>query len=298
MLLNLARVCGCSWMLAVGLAFASGACVSPDTFNRDGSVDEGTGGTVGGGTGGTSGPGSGGAPGAAGSNGTGGHVGGAGGTTTTVGVGGHTGFGGSIVGPTANFMEDFESPGIADRWFWDSDTGSMLNPSSTSCGQWAVATDGATTNHMFSQSEACSGPSWAAAGNSGWTDMRLQARVMFPPGSTTSSPRIMIGVRFASDRDQIYIEYTMDGKLKIRQKIAAGGAPSDTSNTTKVAVPVGQWVTVGLSVSGSTINAYLGDDRTAPPVITATAVGLPAGGIAIGTTAGTASFDDVLVTPP
>jgi hypothetical protein len=108
----------------------------------------------------------------------------------------------------------------------------------------------------------------------------------------------MIGVRFGSDRDQIYIEYTNDGKLKIRQKVAAGGAPSDVSNTTKVAVPAGQWVTVGLSVSGSTINAYLGTDRTAPPVITATAVGLPAGGIAIGTTGGPASFDDVLVTPP
>jgi hypothetical protein len=173
----------------------------------------------------------------------------------------------------------------------------VLNPSSTSCGQWAVVADGATANHMFSQAEACSGPSWAAAGNSGWTDMRLQARVMFPVGSTTTT-RIMIGVRFGSDRDQIYIEYTNDGKLKIRQKVAAGGAPSDVSNTTKVAVPAGQWVTVGLSVSGSTINAYLGTDRTAPPVITATAVGLPAGGIAIGTTGGPASFDDVLVTPP
>jgi hypothetical protein len=127
--------------------------------------------------------------------------------------------------------------------------------------------------------------------------MRLQARVMFPAGSTTTT-RIMIGVRFGSDRDQIYIEYTNDGKLKIRQKVAAGGSPSDVSNTTKVPVPAGQWVTVGLSVSGSTINAYLGTDRTAPPVITATAVGLPSGGIAIGTTGGPASFDDVLVTPP
>ncbi len=298
MLMRYARACGCAGILALGLALAGGACVSPDTFVRDN--DAGTGAGVGGATQGSGGNGpsgnGGSSTGTAGSNGTGGHTtAGAGGTTG--GVGGHTGSGGSIVGPTSNFMEDFESPGIADRWFWDSDTGSVLNPSSTSCGQWAVAADGATTNHMFSQAEACSGPSWAAAGNSGWTDMRLQARVMFPVGSTTST-RIMIGVRFASDRDQIYIEYTNDGKLKIRQKVAAGGAPSDTSNTTKVAVPAGQWVTVGLSVSGSTINAYLGADRTAPPVITATAVGLPAGGIAIGTTGGAASFDDVLVTPP
>jgi hypothetical protein len=285
-------------VLAAGLALAGAACVSPDVFSRDG------GDPIGGGEGGAPGPGAGGGPanGSGGSSGAGGHVVTGSGGTTVTGAGGRVGSGGSTgsggLGMAANYSDNFEIGDVADRYFWDSPTSTRLNPSSTpGCGDWAVVADGTTTNHMFSQRAVCSGPSWAAGGNGAWTDMRLQAKVQFPAGATTST-RIMLGVRFGSDRDQIYIEYTNDGKLKIRQKIAAGGAPSDTSISTKVTVPSGQWVTVALSVSGNTINAYLGEDRAAPPVITATAVGLPTGGIAFGTTGGPASFDDILVTPP
>jgi hypothetical protein len=289
-------------VLAAGLALAGGACVSPDVFDRDGGDQPGG---EGGGPAAGGGPGSGGSgSGSAGNNGAGGHITtGAGGTVVTgaggrTGTAGATGSGGTIViGPTANLTDGFETGNVADRYFWDSPTSTSLDPSGTPCGDWAVVPDGSTTNHMFSQRATCSGPSWAAGGNSTWTNMRLQAKVQFPTGATTTT-RIMLGVRFGSDRDQLYIEYTNDGKLKIRQKIAAGGAPSDVSNSTKVPVPSGQWVTVGLSVSGTTINAYLGEDRTAPPVVTATAGPLTVGGIAFGTTGGPASFDDILVTPP
>ena len=64
-----------------------------------------------------------------------------------------------------------------------------------------------------------------------------------------------------------------------------------------VPVPAGTWSTIGLSIKGSTINAYIGTDPTAAPVVTGTATGQTAGGIAIGIADGTASFDDVLVTP-
>jgi hypothetical protein len=299
-------------MLAGSLALASVACVSPDVFLRD--AGDQPGGEGGGpGTGGGIGSGSGGSSGSAGSNGAGGK--------TTTGTGGHvttgaggsvvTGAGGSVVTGSGGrpgtagasggvlFMDGFETGTVGDRYFWDAPNMTNLNPSSTPCGDWAVVLDGTTTNHMFSQRATCSGPSWAAGGDSGWADMRIQAKVKFPAGSTTST-RIMLGVRFASDRDQLYIEYTNDGKLKIRQKVAAGGAPSDVSNTTKVAVTNDTWVTVGLSVSGSTINAYLGADPSAPPVITAVAAStaMPKGGIAFGTTGGPASFDDILVTTP
>jgi hypothetical protein len=294
-------------LLAAGVALAGVACVSPDTFTRDGGDQPGgEGGGPGPGAGGGPANGSGGSNGGAGSNGAGGRVvSGAGGTVVTgsggrTGSGGTTGSGGStVVGPTPNLMDDFESGNVADRYFWDSPTSTVLNPSGTPCGDWAVVLDGSTTNHMFSQRATCSGPSWAAGGNTTWTNMRIQAKVKFPAGATPTT-RIMLGVRFASDRDQLYIEYTNDGKLKIRQKIGAGGAPSDVSNTTKVAVTNDTWVTVGLSVSGSTINAYLGADPTAPPVITATAAStaMPMGGIAFGTTGGPASFDDILVTAP
>lgn len=297
-------------LLAVGLALAGAACVSPDTFTRDG------GDQPPGGEGGGPGQGAGGGPanGSGGSNGAGGHViTGAGGTVVT-GAGGRvtTGTGGAVVTGTGGrtgtagasggvlLMDGFETGNVADRYFWDGPNMTMLNPSSTPCGAWAVAADDSNAaNHMFSQNAVCSGPSWAAGGDGGWTNMRIQAKVKFPTGATTTT-RIMLGVRFGSDRDQLYIEYTNDGKLKIRQKIGAGGAPSDVSNTTKVAVTNDTWVTVGLSVSGSTINAYLGADPTAPPVITATAAStaMTMGGIGFGTTGGPASFDDILVTAP
>lgn len=297
-------------LLVAGLALAGVACVNPDSFVRDGGDQPPTG------EGGGPGPGAGGGPasGSGGSNGAGGHVtsgaggaavSGAGGRTTTgaggavvTGSGGRTGTAGASGGVL--LMDGFETGNVADRYFWDSPTMTNLNPSGTPCGDWAVVADDINAaNHMFSQRAVCSGPSWAAGGDGGWTNMRIQAKVKFPTGATTTT-RIMLGVRFSSDRDQLYIEYTNDGKLKIRQKIAAGGAPSDVSNTTKVAVTNNTWVTVGLSVSGSTINAYLGSDPTAPPVITATAAStaMQMGGIAFGTTGGPASFDDILVTTP
>ncbi len=295
-------VCVSVSVLAAGLALVGAACVSPDVFYRDGGP-AGEGGAPGPGAGGSSVNGSGGSNGAAGSTGAGGNV--------VTGAGGHvvTGAGGTIVtsaggrtgtaGATGGvlLMDDFETGNVGDRYFWDGPGLTRLNPSGTPCGDWAVVADGTTTNHMFSQRAVCSGPSWAAGGDGGWTDMRIQAKVQFPAGATTTT-RIMLGVRFGSDRDQFYIEYTNDGKLKIRQKLSAGGAPSDVSNTTKVAVPSGQWVTIGLSVKGNTINAYLGADPTAPPVVTTTGVSLVMGGIAFGTTGGPASFDDIVVTAP
>jgi hypothetical protein len=284
-------------VLAAGLALATAACVSPDVFLRDAGDQTGSEGG-GSGTAGATGTGSGGS---SSGTGTGGHItSGAGGTIVAgtggrAGTAGATGSGGAtVIGPTANLMDGFETGDVNSRWLAPQ---SSDNPP---CGTWSVVADGAT-NHVYSQtSTACtsSNPSWAAGGNISWTDMRLQVRVRFD-SSASSSTKITIGVRYNDPKDIYFIEYTSDGKMKIRQR-SASSTSDVVSLASKMAVPVpnGTWSTIGLSIKGGTINAYLGTDPTAPPILTGTASGQTAGGIAIGVSAGTASFDDVLVTPP
>jgi hypothetical protein len=288
------------WVLAACLSLAGGACVSPDTFIRtDGGPGSGAGGeaVIGGGGG----PGAGGTVGAAGKTGTAGSPGVAGtsGSGGRIGTGGTPGTGGTVIGPTPNFMDDFEH---GDSWISDSPTNTALNPSSSPCGDWAVVTDPVVaTNHVFQQrTVACgsSNPSWSANGNVAWTDMRLQARVQFGADATTST-KITLGVRFVDDRTNYFIEYTNNGRIKIRSKTTSSTTDVNTL-ASNLAVPVaaGQWVTIALAVSGTTLNVYLGDNPSAPPVLTGTATVVSSGGIGLGVAQGTALFDDVLVTAP
>jgi hypothetical protein len=297
-----ARGCASVTVLAAGLALASAACVSPDVFLRDAGDQPGA---EGGGTGtaGATGAGSGGSGnGTAGSKGSGGHITtGAGGTVVTgsggrTGTAGATGTGGAVViGPTANYMDGFETGDVNQRWL------APQSSDSTPCGTWTVAADGAT-NHVYSQtSTACtsSNPSLAAGGNTSWTDMRLQVRVRFDSVPSTSGTKITIAVRYNDPKNMYFIEYTSDGKIKIRERTSSSTTDVNSlASKMAVPVPVGTWSTIGLGIKGSTINAYLGTDPTAAPVVTGTAAGQTAGGIAIGIADGTASFDDVLVTPP
>jgi hypothetical protein len=301
-------------ILATWLSVTSLACVSPNLVIRVDDSDAGTqagaggspGGISGGATGGkTTGSGSGGGGGGGGSPGTS-NMGAGGGVAVggRTGSAGTTGAGGTVIGPTANFMDNFETDHVELRWIWDAPNVTALRPSGDAasvCGDWAVVSDGTTTNHVFQQRSSCSGsnPSWAATGSTLWTDMRLQARVQFGAAATTSTI-ITLGVRFTDDRNQYYLQFSNDGKLKIRAKVEAGSASSDINDVSKMRVPVpaGQWVTIALAISGTTASVYLGDDPTAAPVLTGPVSGLSAGGIAIGVAGGPASFDDILVTPP
>ena len=299
-------VCASRWMLAACLSVAGVACVSPATFTgADGGPDSGdqpgggggpgSGVSSGGGTGGKTTPsGNGGstAIGAGGATGLGGRTG-SGGTTTGVA-------GNSVIGPTANFSDNFENGNIEMHWLAPQ-SNTVLSGTSTPCGTWGVAADGAT-NHVYEQSStACTGstPTWAGGGAVIWTDMRLQVKVRFGAGAT-SSTLITIAVRYNTPDTMYYIQYSNDGKIKIRTREPGGGGDVATiASKLQVPVPAGQWVTIGLSVAGTTLNAYLGEDRTAPAVLTGTTNGtFASGGIALGVAGGTASFDDVLVTPP
>ena len=131
--------------------------------------------------------------------------------------------------------------------------------------------------------------------------MRLQARVQFGAGATTST-KITLGVRFADDRSHIFLEYYTTGNMKLRVRDAASGSTTDLVTTpasvTRVPVTAGQWITLGLGISGSAVSAYLGTDRAAAPVLTATTSVPVQGGVGVGVGQGTALFDDILVTAP
>jgi hypothetical protein len=298
MRLSLASVSG-GWLVTTcALALSGAACVSPDTFARGDDAGAGAAGQSGAGSGGNgtaSGMGGSGQGGSGqGGSGQGGAKTGGGGMT---GAGGRTGMGGSgmggtvVVGPGANFTEDFENAAlVGSHWL------APQSNDSTPCGTWALVAEG--TNHIYQQSANCSNASFAAGGSTDWVDMRLQARVRFPTGSTATV--ISIAVRYNSPKDLYWIEYTNNGGMKIRTRTSTGSTTDVAVLTSAMRVPVpdGQWVTLGLGVSGTTVTAYLGDNRAAAPVLTATAAGQTKGGIAIGSSKGLASFDDVLVTPP
>jgi hypothetical protein len=306
---RLARAILIAGVSAAGLG-SGAACVSPDTFLRTDDGGAGTGGNMGVDSGGAPGVGGmavvspmGGRSGGAGQ--TGGLGGAAGGSLGgRPGLGGATGQGGAGGGVAANLSDDFESTTpITDRWIAPQ-SGDVDSATGIACGDWAVIPEGTTTNHIYAQrSTTCttSNPTWAAGGRTAWTDMRLQARVQFTTGSTSSSI-ITLGVRYKDPKDQYVLQYTMDGKIKVRARTMSSTTDLTTVPAANVKVPavIGQWVTLGLSVSGSTVNVYVGTDRTAPPVLTATSTtaGLDMGGVAIGVSNGTAAFDDILVTPP
>ncbi len=296
------------WLIAAAcLPMVAMACVSPDTFFREmdgGDLGGASGAAAGNGGGGTSGGGQGGGPGGSGQGGgsssLGGHTGQGG--VTGSGQGGKTGQGGAVViGPTANFTDNFETGDVNQRWIApQSSATNTVNGVKVPCGTWSVVTDGAT-NHAYQQSSTTCGsssPTWAAGGNTSWTDMRLQVKVQFPAGATTATV-VNIGVRYQDPSNVYLLEFSNDGKTKLRYR--AGGSTTDLpGDISKNRVPVapGQWVTIGISISGNTLSAYLGDNATTP-VLTGSVSGLSNGGIGLGVTATqVVSFDDVLVTPP
>ena len=280
------------WLVLAGCVLLGGAaCVAPSTVGpeADGGNVVGTGGQTGAGTGGSTTAGQGGSSGGQGGRGVGGNSnpGGQGGAT---GVGGRiAGVGGTVGGTAANLTDNFETGDVNLRWL------APQSNDSVPCGTWAVVAEGA--NHVYQQSGTCSNPSFAAGGSTDWADMRLQVKVRF---GTSTSTVITIAVRYNSPKDLYWIEFTSDGRIKIRTRTATGSSVdvATIASNMRVPVPANTWVTIGLGISGSTISAYLGEDRAAPPVLTGPAAGQLKGGVAIGSSDGLASFDDVLVTPP
>jgi hypothetical protein len=183
------------------------------------------------------------------------------------------------------FSDDFED-GNAKGWI----------PSSLAQTTWSVVADGA--NHALQGALNDSPMSWIAAGSFAWRDQMVTARIKMAPApdaSTDPGCAVFVAGRFVEERTQDYVELEANGRLRIRQHV--NGATFDIATIqSPISLAAGSTVTLGLSVRGPTLTAYVNGD----PVATGTE-GIPAGpasgGIALGVNCATAWFDDVRLEP-
>ena len=277
-----------------GASGVSGNAGSGGTFGSGGSGGmlgaSGSGGAAGvlggGGSGGASGSasgssGTGGTGGTAGSAGTSGSSGMAGSSGTTGGSGGTsgaagTGAGGSSGTPGAQlFFDDFEAS--AGKW------------QALPAEGWSVAVDG---SNVYKQGTLDTQQRFSAAGDAGWKDQIVEARVkVLAFTGSSSSYQAAVYARFTPDA-HYYAAIQSNGDFKVKKY--SGGNNTSITSAASVDVAVNTWYTVKLEVVGTSIKAYLNGNA----VLTATDSDVTAGGVAVGTKNATAVFDDVKVTAP
>jgi pectate disaccharide-lyase len=282
----------CLLPLAVWLCV--GSCLSTEGYYRY--QDAGVSGAAG--TAGTAGPGTAGS-GVAGATGSGGSSGGSaagttgaagtvatgrGGTTGMAGRGGTTGTAGTgVTGGGGSgailFMDDFET---GKTWDWAGDA------------THAVVADGAT-NHVFELNSMMSKQSLAAYTPTGATaDHSIEARVKVLSWNGSSSSYVAaLCVRLSGPASFYYLAIqSNDGKLKIKYN---NGSNSSIGTSLDGQFAVNTWITLKLSVVGSTLTAYangvmLGQETDAN-ITSGTSVGLMVDNAR-------AQFDDVIVRAP
>ena len=244
------------------------------TTAGSGGTTAGTGGSTASGTGGRTTAGSGGATGT-----------GSGGLTGTGGAA--TGTGGAVVAPptgTTLLFDDFDGSNTGPYKWYTADT----------LGTWVVATDGASK--AMQEQVVTSSLTLDVGGDIAWTDVYVEAKVKFQTFTAASSSSLVyLAAHFVDVKDYYFLQFGADGSMKIRKK-EAGSTTDLLSYKSKVPVVMGTVYTLGFEFQGSTVTAFL----NGAAVMSAgdPAVGLPAGGIALGTQDASASFDDVKVTAP
>ena len=155
---------------------------------------------------------------------------------------------------------------------------------SKSGGTWAVVSDG---SRALQQSNATTDNARVFAGDSGWTDYTVSARVK--PISLGSGGFVGLLAR-AKGSTSFYRLGLLPGN-QIQLQAVDSGTVTVLGGTSHTVTP-GTWHTLALSVSGSTISGTV--DGT--PVATAGNSSLPNGRIGLQTSRSSATFDDVTVT--
>nr|MDT0660105.1 fibronectin type III domain-containing protein [Micromonospora sp. DSM 115978] len=173
---------------------------------------------------------------------------------------------------TPLFTDDFED-GDAAGW-------------SRAGGQWSVVTDGST--HAYRQRSG-SAATRASAGDLGWTDYGVTARVK-PTAFGTAQSWAGLLARVNSNTNYYYLALRSNSSLELG-RVQAGRATVLADSP--VSVIIGSWHTLRLTVVGSTLTGVLGTTT-----VTATDAHFPAGRIALATSYAAATFDDVAVATP
>jgi hypothetical protein len=242
-----------------------------------------TGGTAGAGmTGGAGGRGGTATGGTAGSTATGG-TGGRGGATTGGSAGkGGTSTGGSAGGPPGGmelFRDNFEM--------------GTSNWTATPSGVWAIAMDGSS---VYGATNASANSTWraAAAGETSWTDVQIDARVKVTSfaGSSTS---YYAGVcaRYTSNSSYACFALRSDGKIAFR----VNGSNTSSATPPGGDIQEGTWYTIRVVARGAAITAFVnGTEIASGSRVTS---GAPASGrLALAGPGTNVVFDDIVVSTP
>ena len=179
------------------------------------------------------------------------------------------------VAPTAQaatlFSDDFED-GNYSGW-------------SKSGGEWSVVVDG---SRVFRQSKLDSELARMFAGNSGWTNYSVQARVK-PLAFSGSNRFVGIAARAAGATKMYRLALLNSNRAELQ---AVNGSQITVIGSTSLSVSTGTWYTLRIDVSGTTIRGYINGSQFASGSNSMVA----SGRIGLVTAYATASFDDVLVT--
>jgi pectate lyase len=208
-------------------------------------------------------------------------TGGSGGMTGgSAGKGGTTtgGTGGSPPGGMELFRDDFEMG--TNAW------------TPTPSGVWATTMDGTT---VYAATGASGSSTWraAAAGETSWTDVEIQARVKITSfeGMSTSY-YAAICARYTSNSSYACFALRSQGQVAFRVN-----NNNEDSWSPPMAITTGRWYTVRVIARGANITGFL--DGTEIPANSRVTSGAPASGrLAIACPGTNAVFDDIVVTTP
>jgi pectate lyase len=176
------------------------------------------------------------------------------------------------------FSDTFES-GSTSAW-------------SKSGGDWSTVADGSTT---FQQANTGSELARQFAGDTGWSDYQVQARVK-PLAFNGSNRLVALGARSTSASRMYRLALTNAGRAELQ---AVDGSSITVIGSAALTVSTGSWYTLRIEASGGTLKGFVNGTQIAAG--TNTTYG--AGRIALVTAYASARFDDVSVesggsTPP
>ena len=175
--------------------------------------------------------------------------------------------------PTPLFRDDFED-GNADGW-------------SAVTGTWSVEDD--SGNDVYRQSNTTSIVSRSVAGEAGWTDYSVEAKIKYEISGDVVR-NVGINARYIDANNYYFANYDANSNtIYIGKKVA--GATTNFQSKSKTLNPNTAYK-FKFEVSGSTLKLYIDDVEE----LSETDASLASGKIGLYTYKQTAKFDDVLVT--
>ncbi|GAB3171521.1 hypothetical protein GCM10027259_06820 [Micromonospora palomenae] len=152
---------------------------------------------------------------------------------------------------------------------------------SKSGGTWAVS------GGVFSQSSASSELAHQFAGQTGWTDYQVQARVR-PDGFGSSTGLVGVAARSSSSTKMYRLALLGSGRAELQ---AVNGSQITALGSASVGASAGTWYTLRIEATGSTIRGFVNGTQIASGSNSL----VSAGRIGLVTAYARGSFDDVTV---